>query len=142
MTAGEFREHSVDFLEEYFVHAPDMHQGALDASDLRRFAMSIPGEAGPYLMHQKTVLKPGESDIGEDSPVWRLRPHEKIGEVERAIIDETTHSVTGIVIRRGFLFTKEVVLPIDRVVEVVAGIVRVDIADDHLDSLAEFKPED
>ena len=142
MTAEEFRDHSVDFLEEYFVPTPDVHKGALDASDLHRFAMSIPGEPGPYVMRQTTAMKPDQSDIREDSPVWRLRPHQKIGEVERVIIDDASKRVVAIVVRRGFLFTKEVVLPIERVVEVVAGIVRVEIGDDELDTLAEFKPED
>jgi hypothetical protein len=46
------------------------------------------------------------------------------------------------VIRRGFLFSKEVVLPVRYIVEVVADIVRIDIDDESLRSLAEYEPED
>jgi sporulation protein YlmC with PRC-barrel domain len=142
MSADEFRDHSTDYLEEYFVNAPDLHKGAPDASDLHRLAMSIPGEPGPYIMHAQTSLEAGEGDVRADSPVWRLQPHEKIGEVERVIYDEDTKAVTGIVVRRGFLFTREVVLPVGRVAEVVAGIVRVNLNDDELDALEEFHPPD
>jgi hypothetical protein len=48
----------------------------------------------------------------------------------------------GIVIKRGMIFAKEVVLPVSAVVEVVAGIVRADIGDDDLKGLPEFRAPD
>ncbi len=142
MTAEEFRDLSVDFAEEYFTRAPDVKPGWLDASDLARLAMSIPGEPGPYLMQQKTALAPDEVDVPAGAAVWRLRPHQKIGEVERVIYDEATRKITGLVIRRGFLFTKERILPASCIVEVVAGVVRVEVDDAHLDALIEFHAAD
>jgi sporulation protein YlmC with PRC-barrel domain len=142
MTAEEFRDLSVDFTEEYFKEIPDLHEGELDSSDLVRIATSIPGEPGPHMMQEKTVMRPGEAQIANDSPVWRLNPHQKLGEVERAIFDEDSGKIEALVIRRGFLLTKDLVLPMSFVVEVVAGIVRVQIDDDALKQLREFHPAD
>ena len=142
MSGDEFKELSADYVEEYFEQAPDAEPGRPDLSDLRRLAMSIPGEPGPYLMRQVSALAPGAMEVAKDSPVWRLKPHEKIGEVERVLFDEETDSVTGLVIRRGFVFTRDVVLPSDYIVEVVADVVRVEIDDASLKSLEHFEPQD
>lgn len=142
MSAAEFKELSADYVEEYFVRAPDARPGLPDSSDVRRLAMSIPGEPGPYLLQQVTALRPEEASIGKDSPVWRLNPHQKIGEVERAVYDESTGKLSALVIKRGFVFTKDVVLPIDHVVEVVGDIVRVNVDDQALESLREFEATD
>jgi uncharacterized protein YrrD len=71
-----------------------------------------------------------------------LNPHQKVGEVERVIFDQATGRLADLVIRRGFLFTSEVVLPVRFIVEVVAGIVRIDIDDEALQSLPEFGAAD
>jgi uncharacterized protein YrrD len=142
MSADEFKELSADYEEEYFVRVQDVEPGAPDVSDLRRIAMSIPGEPGPYLLQQATALRPDEAEITRDARVWRLNPHEKIGEVERALYDEATGKLQSLVIRRGFVFTKDVVLPTSYVVEVVGEIVRVEIDDGALKALAEFHETD
>jgi sporulation protein YlmC with PRC-barrel domain len=143
MAADDFRDVSVDYADEYFVPVPDLAPGRPDESDLARIAMSIPGEPGPYAMEQVTVVPPHEAEINKDSPVWRLRPHQKLGEVERVVFDARTKRITALVVRRGFVFHRDVVLPIDRVVEVVGpGLVHVDIDDDALKALPEFEPED
>lgn len=142
MSADEFRDLSVDFAEEYFTRAPDLEPGRPDASDLARLAMSIPGEPGPYLMQQTTAMAPDEADVPAGAAVWRLRPHQKIGEVERVIFYESTRRITGLVIKRGFVFTKERILPASHIVEVVGGVVRVEIDDAHLDALIEFHAAD
>jgi uncharacterized protein YrrD len=104
--------------------------------------MSIPGEPGPYVMQQVTRLAPGEAEVPDDAPVWRLDPHEKVGEVEHVIFDQDTNALSALVIRRGHFFSKEVVLPIDAIVEIVAGVVRVQMTDAELKALAPFKPAD
>jgi sporulation protein YlmC with PRC-barrel domain len=143
MSADEFREHSVDYIEEHFDRIPDTHPGwHLDASDIARLATSIPGEPGPAMLHEVMAIAPDEVDIKRDSPVWRLNPHEKVGEVERVLYDTESAKVSGIVIRRGLLFSKDVVLPLDYIVEVVAGVVRIDIDNAALKALAEFHPDD
>lgn len=142
MSGDEFRELSVDFEEEYFTSAPDNRPGWPDASDAARLAMSIPGEPGPYLMHATTAMTPDQADIADDAAVWRLRPHQKIGEVERVIYDGDSSKITGLVIRRGHFFSKEVVLQTGDIVEVVAGVVRVDLDDQALKALVEYRPTD
>ena len=142
MTADDFRDHSRDYIEEYFAPIPDLQKGEPDSSDLWRFAASIPGEPGPYMLLQDIAMPPGAEDITKDSPVWRLNPHQKIGEVERVLFDEDTGKITALVVRRGFLFSKDVVLPAERVVEVVGDIVRVELTDDELAGLVEHQPAD
>lgn len=142
MSADEFAELSIDYIEEYFTHTPDMEKGRLDASDIARIAQSIPGEPGPYIMQQVTAIGPDLADIASDSPVWRLDPHQKIGEVERVLFDTDTGAMSGLVVRRGFIFSKDVVLPPECIVEVVAEIVRVHLDDAQLDALPEYHAED
>ena len=142
MTADEFKEHSADYAEEYFEPMPDLDPGSLDLGDVARVLSSIPGEPGPWLMLERRAIAPHEVEIPKDAPVWRLNPHQKVGEVERVIFDQATGSLADLVIRRGFLFTSEVVLPVHFIVEVVAGIVRIDIDDEALQSLPEFGATD
>jgi PRC-barrel domain len=142
MTADEFRDLSVDYIEERFAQIPDDEPGRVDLSDLRRIATSLPGEPGPYFMYDTTALAAWEADIKKDSPVWRMNPHQKIGEVERLLVEEKTEKSVAIVIRRGHVFSKDVVLPMSYVSEFVADIVRVDIGDDELESLDEYQSND
>ncbi len=138
MTADEFKDHSVDYAEEYFEAIPDIDPGSLDLGDVARVLSSVPGEPGPWLMFERRSIAAHEVEIPKDAPVWRLNPHQKVGEVERVIFDQDTAKVVDLVISRGFVFKHEVVLPVRFVVEVVAGIVRIDIDDDALHGLPEF----
>ena len=142
MTADEFRDLSVDYIEEHFAPIADDEPGRLDMSDVRRLASSIPGEPGPVFMYETMAIAGNAVDIRKDSPVWRMQPHQKIGEVERVLIDEDTSKLVSLVIRRGHVFTKDVVLPAKYIVEVVADIVRVEIGDDPLHRLAEYHADD
>jgi hypothetical protein len=142
MSGDEFKELSADYVEEYFEPVRDARPGRPDMSDLQRLAMSIPGEPGPYLMRQVTARPEASVEIGKDAAVWRLKPHEKIGEVERVLFDEDTGGITGLVVRRGFLLHREVVLPSSYIIEVVAGVARVEIDDAALKSLATFERQD
>ena len=142
MSGDEFKDHSQDFSEEYFKEAPDARKGAIDTSDLRRIAMSIPGEPGPYLMGETTALAEGEVAVPDDAPVWRLDPHEKIGEVERVLYDPVSKRLSALVVRRGHFFAKEVSLPAEHIVEVVGGVVRVQMDDAVLKALGEYRPDD
>jgi uncharacterized protein YrrD len=85
--------------------------------------------------------EPDEVDIKEGSPVWRMKPHQKIGEVERVFFNEETLKIQALVIRRGHFFGHEVVLPVRYIVEVVEmlqGVVRIAITDEELRSLAPY----
>ncbi len=145
MSADEFRDLSVDYDEEYWKPMPDMKPGVPDTSDFARLAASIPGEPGPWVMADTLAKDPSEADIPKDAAVWRMNPHEKIGEVEHVIFDEDTNKVASLVIRRGFLFTHEVLLPAARITEIIdslGGIVRVDIDDAALKSLERYDEKD
>jgi len=145
MSAAEFRDLTAPYDTVVFQAMADLEPGRIDRSDVRRFAASIPGEPGPYIMRDVLAKEPDEVDIAKDSPVWRLNPHQKIGEVERVLFDGDSRKVTALVIRRGFVFTRDVVLPVRYVAEVVealGGIVRVQIGDPELKQLQEFHPED
>lgn len=145
MSAEEFRDFTAPYDTVVFQPIPDVEPGKLDRSDLSRFAASIPGEPGPFIMRDVLAKAPDEVNIAKDSPVWRLNPHEKIGEVERVIFDGELRKITALVIRRGFLFTRDVVLPVryvTEVVEAVGGIVRAEIDDALLKQLQEFHPAD
>jgi sporulation protein YlmC with PRC-barrel domain len=141
MRGEDFLEVSRDFEEEYFEEIPDERVGWPDASDLRRVASSLPGEPGPYLMRERNVLAPDEADIPDDAPVWRMNPHEKIGEVDRVLFDEDSRRMQALVVRRGHLFSKDVLLPVEHIVEVVGGVVRVELGDERLRALPEYKPD-
>jgi sporulation protein YlmC with PRC-barrel domain len=142
MTAEEFREHSRDYIEEHFHAMPDFAPGRPDTSDIARLAASIPGEPGTYMVHEVMAHAPGEADIRKDAAVWRLNPHQKIGEVERVVFEADGGRVRSLVIRRGFLFTKDIELPVEHVVEIVGEVVRVDIDDATLKSLPEYHAPD
>lgn len=142
MTADEFRDHSVNYDTEFFKPMPDLKPGKLDYSDVQRFAASIPGEPGAFVIHDVLAKSPDEVDIKKDAPVYRLNPYGKIGEVERVIFDEASSRVTSLVIRRGFLFTYDVVLPakyITDVVEALRGLIFVDMTDEQVDALKVFE---
>ncbi len=143
MSADEFREFAVAYDTRVYQPMGDAERGRLDLSDVRRFVASLPGEMGPAVMADVLAKAPDEVDIAKDSPVWRLNPHQKIGEVEHVIFDDRTRKIASLVIRRGFLFSREVVLPVQYVTEVVealGGIVRVEIDDTLLKQLQEFHP--
>ncbi|MHB8377457.1 MAG: PRC-barrel domain-containing protein [Dehalococcoidia bacterium] len=142
MSGEEFKQHSVDYIEEHFDWMRDANPGWPDLSDVARLAASIPGEPGPYIMHEVLSIAPDAVDIKRDAPVWRLNPHQKIGEVERVLYDTASGKVTALVIRRGLIFSHDVELPIERVVEVVADVVRIEIDDDALKALPAYHADD
>ena len=80
-----------------------------------------------------------ERHILNDAPVWRSEPHSHIGDVERVLIDEETEEIQALVVRRGALFSHDVVLPIDYVTEILDGVIHVRISDEEVERLREFR---
>ncbi len=143
MDTAEFRDLSVKYDVQVYQPIGDAQRGRLDLSDVSRFVASLPGELGPGVMTDVLAKAPDEVDIAKDSPVWRLNPHQKIGEVEHVIFDDRTRKISALVVRRGLVFTHDVVLPagyITEVVEALGGIVRVEISDADLKQLQEYRP--
>jgi hypothetical protein len=103
--------------------------GVALAASLSRMLTGIPVPA-------ETVRKASfEREILNDAPVWRVEPHEHIGDVERVLVDEETDEIRDLVIRRGALFHEDVVLPVHYVTEILDGVVRVQLTDEELRGL-------
>lgn len=97
--------------------------------------------AAPYLSPTGLARSepPSAGAISEDTPVWRVAPHERIGEVEHVLADEATQRVTALVIRRGGLAHHRVVLPTSAIVAVEDGVVRARLTDAELEALAPYE---
>lgn len=102
-----------------------------------RSLASIGGIAVPQETFRKARF---ERHILNDAPVWRVNPHQHIGDIERVLVEDGSDEIRALVIRRGVVFQHEVVLPIDYVTEILDGVVRADISDEQLDALEEFSP--
>ena len=76
-------------------------------------------------------------DVAEGSGVWRIEPHEKLGEVDRLLLD-ANGAVAAFVIKRGFILKRDVILPVRYVSELLDDIVRVDIADSEIEQLRAY----
>ncbi len=132
MKAAEFRELSVNY---------DTIEWRLNPSLAAAIVNSMPGGTGAYVPFDVMAKEADEVDIKEGSPVWRMRPHQKIGEVERVLFNEETLKVQALVIRRGHFFSHEAVLPsryIVEVIEILQGVVRVQMTDEELAGLAAY----
>ncbi len=143
MSAEEFAHLSVKYDHVYWKPMPDLHPGRLDLSDLAPILRALPGGAGPNVPFDVMTMAPNEVDVAESSTVWRLKPHEKIGVVDHVLFDEDTNKMTALVVRRGSLFHHDVVLPAEYIVEIVEileGVVRVEMTDDQLSELAAYVP--
>ena len=97
---------------------------------------SIGGVAVPREKFRKARF---ERHILNDAPVWRTDPEKHIGDVERVLVDEDSDEIRALVIKRGVVFPHDVILPIERVTEILDGVVHVDVSDAELDTLQEFK---
>jgi uncharacterized protein YrrD len=75
----------------------------------------------------------------ENADVYTLDDN-KVGEVERVVLDPTRHDITHIVVRKGFLFTEDKVVPIDMVESATEERVTLQKMND-LDSLPDFEEE-
>lgn len=114
-----------------------------EAGQLLSYAASEFGLGGaPYLPPAEITHAepPTAGAIAAGTQVWRLEPHERIGEVERVLVDSTTQRVSGLVLRRGLL-RHHVVLPVAAITGVEDGVVHVRISDEDLKALAPFEPE-
>jgi len=141
MTADEFRDLSVDYVQERFEPFPDDEPGRLDGSDIARLAMSIPGSPGAFLISETLAKDAMALDIREGLPVWRMNPHEKLGEVARLLFDEDTQTATAVVVHRGLL-KKDLLLPLASASEVLPFVIRVDMDDTAVAALEEYEPQD
>jgi sporulation protein YlmC with PRC-barrel domain len=76
----------------------------------------------------------GNSVIEEGSTV-RSRDGEKIGDVHTIVFDERTARPTRLVVRKGFLFTDDVDVPVSLISSVGDGVLYLDVLKDELDQV-------
>lgn len=115
------------------------------AGDLVSYIASAAGVgAAPYEPPMSIQFNepPDSSAIAEGTPVWRLEPHEEIGEVDHVLLDGDTHRVMAIVLRRKGLHRQHVVLPIGAVTSIEDGVVHAALDDAALGALARYRPEE
>ena len=80
-----------------------------------------------------------ERHILNDAPVWRIEPNTHIGDVDRVLVDEATDEIEALVIRRGALLNKDVILPMQHVREIRDGLIHAQLSDEDLQALEEYR---
>ncbi len=139
LTAAEFKDMPEYTLEQY--EGPhDLTPDQFDISDVVVRAQQLAGFLGSTstIWLAERLNKPLDSiDIKEGTAVWRTEPHEKLGDIMRLLLDNGR--LRAFVIRRGFLFHHDVILPVRYVSEFFDDLVHVDIPDKVLAQLREYK---
>ena len=95
----------------------------------------------PYLAPEEiTHAEPATAGaIGEGTAVWRLEPHERIGTVDRVLMDEATQAVSGVVFVHGLL-RRHVLLPVAAISSLEDGVIHVKLTDQELADLPLYHP--
>lgn len=140
LTVDEFKA-MPEYTDETYEPA-DPSPNEFDITDIFSRADSLSGVIGstPGAWISARLNKPVTSvDIVEGTDVWRTRPHEKVGDVKRVLVDEATGKVSALVISRGFILKHEVVLPTRYISELLDDLVRVEISDAEIDQLRRYE---
>lgn len=144
LTADEFKD-MPEYTEEHFEEPRDLTPHDYDLTDVVSQAQQLAGFLGntsnAWLV-QKLNRPLNSVDIVEGTDVWRQEPHEKLGDVKRLLFDPADGHLQALVIQRGFIFHKDVVLPARYISELFDDLVRVDISDAELAQLSEYEAED
>jgi len=127
--------------DETALEAPGEHWEPPAGYQLRHFlavAGALLGNA-PYLPPVHADLTPGEgaSEITHGSPVWT--GERQIGHVVEVVTDEKG-MVKEVVMAREGLRGEHVVIPLEKIIEVVGSNVQVDLNDTDVDLLEPFQP--
>jgi len=142
LTAQAFKD-APEFSEERYEGPLDLTPGNYDIADVALQAQAVAGAiaSAPGAWIVERLNKPLDSlDVRDGMGVWRNYPHEKLGEVDRGIFDAETGKLQAFVVKRGFIMTRDVILPVRYVAEIIDDVsVRVDITDEELDKLQEYR---
>ena len=143
LTAGEFKN-APEYTEEQFEPPQDLTPNKFDITDVTTLAeeisASIPGGTSDIWLVEKLHKTRHEREITEGTPVWRQHPHEKIGEVDRVLIDPETSRAQALVVRSGFLRKHDIIVPVRYISELLDDLVRVELSDAELEQLHEYRP--
>jgi uncharacterized protein YrrD len=139
MTAEVFKD-APEYTEESFDGPMDLSPNEFDIPDIvsraQLLADGIASVPGVWLFER--LNKPLDSvDIIEGTSVWRRDPHTKLGEVRRLML-AADGTLQALVVRRGFLLHRDVILPVRYIAELLDDLIRVDISDSELDQLREY----
>jgi uncharacterized protein YrrD len=142
LTAAAFKdapEYSIESFEPVDLRpdASDPPPLAESREELARRLAGRPADTGVYLV-QRFNKSLDDVDIREGTRVWRMEPHEQLGEVDRVLFDGGGRA-TAFVIRRGWLLKRDVVLPVRFVSEVLDDLVRVEMSDADVEGLEGFE---
>lgn len=117
------------FESESYSDAPLPRDTRFRLGDLIRYIASAAGVgAAPYESPREQIQfneAPGSAEISEGTAVWRVEPHEEIGEVEHLLMDERTGRLSGLVVRRKGRGRGSVTIPADAIASIGDGVVRV-----------------
>jgi len=84
---------------------------------------------------------PNERHLSHGAAVWSRDPHEHIGDLDRVLMDDASNLVAGLVVRRGVIFTHDVVVvPAQYIVDLLDDLVHVDLPASVRDGLREYRP--
>jgi hypothetical protein len=136
LTAGRFKE-APEYTHDSFESPPELITGDSVPDRALSFAERLSGGALEWMVEKQNRAR-DETDIEEKTPVWRNEPHEKLGEVDRILVDAATGKARAIVLRRGLL-KHDVILPVRFLTEILDLAIHVDITEAELDALQEFE---
>lgn len=141
LTAARFKE-APEYSAESFEPPEDLSPNEFDIPDVinraQALSAALSSTTAGWLMERLNRPLDGV-DIEEGTDVWRQHPHEKLGDVMRLLFEDATGRVKALVIRRGFLLHRDVILPVRYISELLDDLVRVEISDADLEQLQEYK---
>jgi sporulation protein YlmC with PRC-barrel domain len=82
------------------------------------------------------------AEIAAGTPVWRRKPHQELGVIERVLVDADTQQISAFILRRKGLGGKLIQLPVGAVADMQDGIVHVTLSDADLAQLEVYRPEE
>lgn len=129
-------ERSTEFMSGYGYPTgsmlwPSSYSGPMSGQPYGRDAVGSVGDEVAAIHHEQDL---GNSVIEAGSTV-RSRDGEKVGEVHRIDFDPQTARPTRLVVRKGFLFTDDVEVPVNLISSVGDGVVYLDAVKDELDRI-------
>lgn len=140
VTADEFAAMPA-YSEERFEQPRDLSPNEFDLPDVVNRAHALAGmiaNTGAFWTIEKLNRPEDAIDIKEGTDVWRQDPHHKLGEVDRVLLDDEGR-VKAFVVRRGLVLKRDVVLPVRYICELFDDLIRVDISDEELERLQEYR---
>lgn len=128
--------------DETALEAPGEHWRPPEGFQLENFlkvAGALLGNA-PYLPPVHADLTPGEAahEITAGSPVWS--GERQIGHVVEVLVDERGNTRELVMARKG-MFAEQVLIPLEKVIEVVGSNVQVDLNETDVALLERYQPD-